>query len=67
MRTDTMRLQKTLVTVVYLICPFRLCYGNDWHFSIASMSELFDLEVERIKAVETYISNEYKRLDNIRR
>jgi len=55
-----------ILVAIYLIC-LKLCYGDDWHFSIASMFELFDLETEHINVVETYISNEYKRLNDIKR
>lgn len=55
------------IFIVICLIGLNLCYGNDWHFSIASLSELFDFETERINIIETYISNEYKRLDDIRR
>lgn len=58
-------LQQTIIALCLI--NFNLCHGNNWHYSLSSMYELFDLETEHILATETYIKNEYKRLDNIRK
>lgn len=58
-------LQKSIV-ILYLI-HLNLCHGSNWHYSISSMYELFDLEIEYLMMTETYIKNEFKRLDDIRK
>lgn len=58
-------LQKSIV-ILYLI-HLNLCHGSNWHYSLSSMYELFDLEIEYLMMTETYIKNEYKRLDDIRK
>lgn len=44
-----------------------LCYDNNWHSSLHTMYELFNLETELLIKAETYIKNEYKRLEDIKR
>jgi len=58
-------LQKTII-VLYLI-HLNLCHGSNWHYSLSSMYELFDLKVKYLIMVQTYIINEHKRLDDIRK
>lgn len=55
------------ILIAFCLIRVNSCHGNDWHYSIASMEELFDLEFEHITMMENYIKNEYKRLDDIRR
>lgn len=63
---DIMYSLQKIIIVLYLI-HFNLCHGNNWHYSLSSVYELFNLEVEHIIATEKYIQNEYNRLENIRR
>lgn len=54
------------ILIAFCLIRVNLCHGNNYHYSIASMKELFDLENEHIAMIETYIKNEYKRLEDIR-
>lgn len=55
------------ILIAFCLIHVNSCHGNDWHYSIASMQELFDLEMELITKTENYIKNEYEKLDDIRR
>lgn len=55
------------IFIAFYLTHFHLCHGNNWHYSLSSMYDLFDVEIDHIKMAETYIQNEYKRLDDIRR
>jgi hypothetical protein len=56
-----------IILITFCSIRFDLCLGNDCHYSLSSVYKLFDLEIDRLSVIETYIENEYKRLDNIRR
>lgn len=58
---------KTVLMTLCFINLNNLCRGNDWHYALSSVDELFDLEVEHLAQIETYIQNEHERLDEIRR
>lgn len=56
------------ILITFCSVQFNLCLGSsDCHYSLSSVYELFDLEIDRLNVIETYIENEHKRLDDIRR
>lgn len=55
------------IIVTFYLVHLGFCHGNDWQYSLSSVHELFDMELENLAAIETYIKNENERLDAIRR
>lgn len=55
-----------IIVTLYLV-HLGFCNDNDWQYALSSIHELFDLELENIAAIETYIENENDRLNAIRR
>lgn len=56
-----------IIFFTFYCIHINLCLGNNWHFSLSSMYDIFNFELDQVTLTEKYIRNEYKILNDIKR